>query len=217
MFFRGIKNTTSIDIAANDGDTLKNTEDTMKRLFLLILLGIMTFSLCGAELTSWIYFGPAYTSISGDYVDNRGFVGDLMGLQIGFSFISQFENNLFWGANYHFVQRGWKLDDSYYVYNIENSYFDGILKCGYAQNLKNLAFYPYVGAGLSALLDSNTFPSGYLNTDFPVVTGIDISLTPNFMAGFHYSFGTQNIIDDGWGSARMNTWNISLGYILPKN
>ena len=202
----------------------------MKKVVLLMLIGVICLTLSAkSTLETQIFFGPQFTWLTGDFSVIKSVVEDFKihsvgGLRLGISINRYLENNLFFGHTYIYNERGWKtsgtLDfgeykEQFFTYQ-EIKYTDLIFNFGrYFQLENNGRITPYIGLGVSAILNTNytKYSEGFNNPNILAVTGISFSRR-NFVAGADINTTLLDVFDNQ--KSRFTTFGMNIGYKFGK-
>ena len=198
----------------------------MKRLILLILITVLSITLNAKQLHQWWFLGVANTTLSSNYTkdlekasestDESLKFGNLDGLNIGYTMVIQFENNLSFGMDFGYIEKGWTTETKDNLYTMKNSYLNLVFKGGYFMpeitipEIAKTNWQPYVGFGMSAFMNSETPVKTNVETHYSFVTGVDVNLIRNFMLNVNYSLGLTEIME-GESKAKLNTLSVGLG------
>ena len=192
----------------------------MKKLMLLILTALTVLTLSANTIHEWWYLGVANTQLSNDYVKDVEKVakdagldfkfGCLQALQLGYSFIVEFKNKFNWGMNAGYIEKGWTTESEGDEYTQKNSYIEAILRGGYSMpEIINIPWYPYVGMGYTAFLNSDSSVKSYTGHHFSFVAGLDINFSGKAMLGINCNMGLTEVMKNT--DAKFRTYNITLG------
>ena len=200
----------------------------MKRFCLLIISVFIFITLNARQLHEWWFLGVAHTTLSENYTkifeefdEGDEFelkFGCLRGLQIGYSAVVQHENNMSWGIDARYVEKGWTTEAKNYPqqglisqYTVKNSYLDLVLKGGYFMpEIVNVIWQPYAGLGMSAFLNSEAPIKTNVEVHHSFIIGLDVNYTKKAMLNVNYSFGLTEIMQ-GEPKAKYNSLSFALG------
>ena len=200
---------------------------SMKRLVLLMVIVVFSITLNAKQRHEWWFLGVANTTLSKNYTkdfekaaestDEDLKFGNLIGLQIGYAVMLQFENNLSFGMDVRYVEKGWTTETKDNLNTMKNSYLDLVLKSGYFMPevnyipiIRQTNWQPYIGVGMSAFMNSETPIKTNVETYYSFVVGLDILSKNKFTMNTNYSLGFTEIME-GESKAKLNTLSVGLG------